>query len=81
MAKVAKLPRDCAEWLVNPKGVELTEGQTGVLHGFFRGETAQVTAKRMGLTVRTVKYHRSQLLEALGVERMDELVARIVARR
>ncbi|THA78383.1 LuxR family transcriptional regulator [Streptomyces sp. A0642] len=54
---------------------ELTNQQTGVLVGLALGDSVKVTARRMCLSVHTVKTHRRQLYKALGARTAPEAVA------
>ncbi len=46
-----------------------------VLHGASLGETAQQTARRLGISETTVRAHRSQVSRRLGARNMPHAVA------
>jgi two-component system, LuxR family, response regulator FixJ len=57
----------------------LSRRQIDVLHGILGGQTNKSIAGELGLSMRTVEAHRTQLLVKLGVRRTAEVVRLAVA--
>jgi two-component system response regulator FixJ len=58
---------------------KLTRRQRDVLHGILKGQPNKIIAWELGLSVRTVEAHRSNLLERLGAHGTAELVRTALA--
>ena len=60
--------------------MKLSRRQKSLLLGVAVGESIAETAARMGIAPRTVKHHRHQLFEKLGVKSQEHLQSRIIMR-
>ncbi|WP_334187313.1 response regulator transcription factor [Noviherbaspirillum sp.] len=57
----------------NPRLAELTEREREILDLVLEGRQTRVIAESLGVTVKTVEFHRSRIREKLGVNSLAEL--------
>lgn len=67
---LAHLPGTCnpAAWF------KLNTNQRGIASGIYRGETNQMMADALGVSVKTIEYHRKKIMKKLGAASFAELI-------
>ena len=67
---------------VLPKDLEaaLTERERAVLVQIVKGDTSKVVGRALGISPRTVEFHRANIMQKLGARNAVDLVRKVLGR-